>query len=205
MTTPADPPLRRGSAWRTIALALAVVAAVLIGVVYLSSRGAGDDPGAAASGEDTITLADRPPPAKAFALPPATLEGFAGGEPVDLTSFRGKPLIVNFWAAWCAPCVEEMPDFQQTATELEGEVAFLGVDVQDAPPNAEKFVQRLGVDYPLAIDPQREFHREVNNFGMPTTLFVDPDGIVRYRHTGPLSREELLELLDEYLDVAPEA
>jgi cytochrome c biogenesis protein CcmG, thiol:disulfide interchange protein DsbE len=205
MTTPADEPLRRGSVWRTIALALALVAALLLAVVYLSTREADDDPGAAASGDATVTLQDRPPPTKAFALPPATLEGFAGGAPVELTSFRGQPLVVNFWAAWCAPCVEEMPDFQQAASELEGEVTFLGIDVQDAPPNAEKFVKRLGVDYPLAIDPQREFHREVGNFAMPTTLFVDPDGIVRYRHTGPLSRDELVELMGTYLDVAVEA
>ena len=204
MSSPADPPIRRSGSARTVALALAVVAAVLVGAAYMASRDAAEPP-TADSGPDVTTLGDRPPPAKAFALPPATLEGFADGPPVQLTEFRGTPLVVNFWAPWCAPCVKEMPDFQRTATELEGKVEFLGVDVQDARPNAEPFVKRLGIDYPLAIDPQREFHREIGNFAMPTTLFVDPDGIVRYRHTGPLARDELLELLDEHLGVTAAA
>jgi cytochrome c biogenesis protein CcmG, thiol:disulfide interchange protein DsbE len=205
MSAPADEPRRRGSGVRTIALALAVVVVILVGVAYAATRSTGDDPGAAASGEGAVLLEDRPPATRAFALPPATLEGFADGDPVDLTSFRGTPLVVNFWASWCVPCVNEMPDFQEAAAELEGEVTFLGVDVQDAPPNAEAFVKRLGVDYPLALDPQREFHREVGNFAMPTTLFVDTEGIVRYRHTGPLSRDELVKLLADYLDVTPAA
>lgn len=201
MTSPADPPIRRGSSARTVALGLALVAVILVGVAYLAARDAALQSQTAESGPGATSLAERPAPTKSFALPPATLEGFAGGEPVNLADFRGQPLVVNFWATWCAPCVKEMPDFQAAWAELQGEVAFLGVDVEDAPPNAEPFVERLGIGYTLAIDPRREFHREVGNFGMPTTLLVDPDGIVRYRHTGPVTREELLELLAQHLDV----
>jgi len=129
------------------------------------------------------------------------LQGFAGGPDVELAQFRGEPLVVNFWATWCAPCVKEMPEFQEAAEALRGRVTFLGVNVEDAPPNAEPFVERLGIDYPLAIDPQREFHLAIGNFGMPTTLLVDPDGVVRYRYTGPLTREDLDRLLAEHLGV----
>ena len=94
-----------------------------------------------------------------------------------------------------------MPEFQEAAEALRGRVTFLGVNVEDAPPNAEPFVERLGIDYPLAIDPQREFHLAIGNFGMPTTLLVDPDGVVRYRYTGPLTREDLDRLLAEHLGV----
>ncbi|MPZ72431.1 MAG: redoxin family protein [Nitriliruptorales bacterium] len=206
MTEPPDEPTtRRGSGVRTVVLGVAVVALVLLGVAYVAARDRTPDPAVGRSGADAVTLDKRPSPTKAFALPPATLEGFAGGPQVKLTDFRGTPLVVNFWATWCAPCVKEMPDFRAAAAELQGKVVFLGVDVEDAPPNAEPFVERLGIDYALAIDPRREFHRAVGNFGMPTTLLVDEDGIVRYRHTGPLTREELLELLAEHLEVTLQA
>ena len=204
MTGTPDSPPRRGGSTRTIVLALVVVGAVLAGAAYVAATDV-VDPAVPDSGDGTTRLGERPPPTKTFALPPATLEGFGDGPAVNMTDFRGAPLVVNFWATWCAPCVKEMPEFREAAEELEGTVAFLGVDVEDAPPNAEPFVEQLQIDYPLAIDPRREFHREVGNFGMPTTLLVDPDGIVRYRHTGPLTRAELRDLLATYLDVPTEA
>jgi thiol-disulfide isomerase/thioredoxin len=202
MTTPSDAPRRLGGSTRTIVLALAVVGVVLVSMAYVAAR---DTPAAEPSGSDIPRLDARPPPTKTFALPPATLEGFDGGPPVDLTEFRGAPLVVNFWASWCAPCVKELPELRDAAAELEGEVAFVGIDVQDSPINAVPFIERLGIDYPLAIDPRRELHQELGNFGMPTTLLVDAEGIVRYRQTGPLTGEELRDLLAEYLDVPVDA
>jgi thiol-disulfide isomerase/thioredoxin len=186
-------------------VALAVVGVVLAFAAYAASRGAAVDPSVTDSGDGVPRLGEEPPPTKTFALPPATLEGFDDGPAVNLVDFRGAPLVINFWATWCAPCVKEMPEFRDAAKDLEGTVVFLGVDVEDAPPNAEPFIERLEIDYPLAIDPRREFHRAVGNFGMPTTLLVDPEGIVRYRHTGPLTRAELRELLETYLDVPADA
>ena len=197
-TEPSQTPQRRRSGPRTILAGVAIVAVVVGGVVIAASRGS-DIPATADSGQ--LPLDQRPDPDEVFALPPATLEGFAGGEPVDLADFRGEPLVLNFWATWCAPCVKEMPDLQEVASAAEGRVAFLGVDVEDAPSNAEPFVEELGITYPLALDPRREYSRQVNNFGMPTTLFVDPDGIVQYRHTGPLDAARLRELIAEHLDV----
>lgn len=210
MTAPADPeisatdedsagaPVRRRSSLPTMIAGIVVVIGVLaVGVV--STRNFAPPP-VAGSGTNAPRLGEEGPADRAFALPPATLEGFAGGPDVDLTTFRGKPMIINFWATWCAPCVKEMPDFQAAAAEFGDRVTFLGVDVEDAPPNAEPFVEQLGIDYPLAIDPRREFYQAVGNVGMPTTLLVDPDGIVRYRHTGPLDRKQLKSLVREHLD-----
>ena len=195
----AAPVRRRGSGMRTVLVGVVLVVLVLVGVAVAATRGS-DDATVASSG-DLPRLDERPEPDEVFALPPATLEGFGGGPPVDLADFRGQPLIVNFWATWCAPCVKEMPDLQEVAAQAEGKVAFLGIDVEDAPPNAEPFVAELGITYPLAVDPRRDYARQVNNFGMPTTLFVDEDGIVRYRHTGPLDAEQLRELIAEHFAV----
>lgn len=201
MSTDVEPVRRRGSSMRTVLVGVALVVLVLAGVAIAATQQGGDDAAVSGSG-DLPRLDERPAPDEVFALPPATLEGFAGGPPVNLADFRGEPLIVNFWATWCAPCVKEMPDLQQVAAEAEGTVAFLGIDVEDAPPNAEPFVEELGITYPLALDPRREYSRQVNNFGMPTTLFVDADGLVRYRHTGPLDAEQLRSLIAEHFDVA---
>ena len=193
---------RRGAGLRTAALGGALVVVVLAVVAVVATRrDPAPVPTVSGSGQEALPT-DVPAPDEAFALPAATLEGFAGGDAINLADFRGTPLVVNFWATWCAPCVKEMPEFQEVAADLRDEVTFLGIDVEDAPPNAEPFVERLGIDYPLAVDPRREFARSVNIFGMPTTLFVDSDGIVRYRYTGPLDGQQLRDLLSEHLDVA---
>ena len=203
MDVPAQTPRPRRSSLRTILLGVVLVVGLLVAVAVAASRGqsASPEPPVAGSGDNLPRLEDRPPADQAFALPPATLEGFGGGPSVDLADFRGEPLIVNFWATWCAPCVKEMPEFSKAFAEFGDQVAFLGIDVEDAPPNAEPFVERLGIDYPLAIDPRREFYRSVGNVGMPTTLLVDGDGIVRYRHTGPLDLAQLKALVGEHLEL----
>jgi cytochrome c biogenesis protein CcmG, thiol:disulfide interchange protein DsbE len=198
MSTDVEPVRRRRSSMRTVLVGAGIVALVLVGVAVAATRG--NDAMVTGSG-DLPRLDERPSPDEVFALPPATLAGFADGPDVNLADFRGQPLIVNFWATWCAPCVKEMPDLQEVATQAEGQVAFLGIDVEDAPPNAEPFVAELGITYPLALDPRREYSRQVNNFGMPTTLFVDPDGLVQYRHTGPLDADQLRALIAEHLAV----
>lgn len=136
-------------------------------------------------------------------LPDVELEGFGDeGAHVRVTAFRGTPLVVNFWATWCAPCVAEMPDFQQVAEETAGQVSFLGVNYRDPDREAAgAFVTELGITYPLAVDPAGEFLTEVGGVGMPTTLFVDAGGLITYRHTGALDIEQLRGLLEEHLQV----
>ncbi len=158
--------------------------------------------GAAAPGQAVPLLSDRPAADARFPLPERTVEGFAGGPPVDLAGYRGRPLVVNFWATWCPPCVSEMPHFNAVAAEVDDEVAFLGVDVQDAPRRAEPFVAELGIGYELAVDPDRELFTAVGGFGMPTTLFVDAEGTVVHRATGPLDAEGLRAAIAEHLGVA---
>ena len=201
-----DAPRRPSRSARTVlvgaALAVLVVVGALVGVLATRSTPSGPDGLTAAPTElGAPPLQDRPAPQEQFPLPPVTLEAFGDGEKVEIASYRGEPLVVNFWATWCAPCVKEMPDFQKVATEVEGEVAFLGVDVMDSAINAEPFVEKLGIAYDLAVDLRGEYWKRLNSFGMPTTLFVRPDGTVVYRHTGPLDADQLRELLSEHLDV----
>ncbi len=199
-------PPRRSGVGRTLLVGVMVVVAVLGGVVVttlLAAGGGGDAPAAplgagaqllpGAPGAETGPLPE--------VLPDAPIPGFAGEPPVDPASYRGTPLVVNLWATWCAPCVEEMPHFQTVSQDLDGDVAFLGVDVQDSPARAEPFVEELGISYDLAADPRREFTEAIGAFGMPTTLFVDPEGRIVHRVTGPLSVTALRDAIETHLGV----
>ncbi len=134
-------------------------------------------------------------------LPQVTLAPFADGQPVDLSAYRGQPLIVNFWATWCAPCVEEMPALQRVASDLDGRVAVLGVNVKDNPEVATKFLRTLGVSYGQASDPRGELLTGLKGFGLPTTLFVDPSGMIVYHQTGALTAEDFHALARTHLNV----
>lgn len=123
--------------------------------------------------------------------PPFELPRLGGEGTVSLASFRGKPVVVNFFAAWCGPCKRELPAIQRVAARLEGRVAFLGVDHQDNERAALALLQDVGVTYPAGYDPEGRVATTYGLFGMPTTLFVAPDGRLLEKHTGELSQEQL--------------
>ena len=114
------------------------------------------------------------------------------GRPARLQEWRGRPVVVNFWASWCPPCVAEMRDaFEPLHDQLGDRIAFLGVDVQDTRAAARDVVERTGVTYELAADPDGALFAAFGGFGMPTTVLVDADGRVVVHHTGALTRAEL--------------
>lgn len=122
---------------------------------------------------------------------------------VSTTDWEGTPTVVNFWATWCGFCVEEMPDLQAASQDLGDAVRFVGIDRQDPRDDALAFLDETGVTYDQVASPDGSYYTEVGARGMPTTLFVDADGVVQYRHTGPITREQVLELVEEHLGVQP--
>jgi cytochrome c biogenesis protein CcmG, thiol:disulfide interchange protein DsbE len=130
-------------------------------------------------------------PAAANSVPTVAFERF-DGEPATLAEWHGEPLVVNFWASWCPPCVAEMRDaFEPLHRDLGREVTFLGVNLQDTDEAALEVVEQTGVTYELARDPDGELFTAFGAFGMPTTVFVDADGTVTAQHTGALTAEAL--------------
>ena len=125
-------------------------------------------------------------PAPAIDLPRLNGEGN-----VSLASFRGRPVVVNFFASWCVPCRQEMPAFQAVSTQLKDRVAFIGVNHQDDRGGALKLLSDTGVQYPTGYDPDGHVAATYGLFGMPSTLFVGADGKLLETHTGELSRAEL--------------
>ena len=186
---------------RTVVIGVAAVTLIMAGVAASTvwSGSGSSNSSSPRPAQPESTLGDRPAPTERFALPLRTLDGFADRDDVILEQLIGQPLLVNFWATWCAPCVREMPALQRVAREYDGRVTFLGVNVMDAPTNAEKFAADLGIDYTLAADPQGTYWKATRSFGMPTTLLVARDGAVVYRHTGELNAAQLRELIETHL------
>ena len=208
---PTAAPQRPGSgSTRALVIGLALTVLVLVGAGVVAVQGAteGPEPAGISDGATDLegqaqqpTLEDRPAATDSAPLPDTELEGFGGEEAVALGDYRGTPLVVNFWGTWCPPCVEEMPAFQEVADAGGESFALLGVNVQDDRDKAEALVESLSITYDLAIDHDGSLFEEVEGFGMPTTLLVDADGDIRYRHTGPLEAEALADLLRERLGV----
>lgn len=138
-------------------------------------------------------------------IPDLEFADFRTGQPRRLHGFLGRPLVINFFASWCAPCLNELPRFEATYRRYRDQVEFLGLNLQDPPGDAAEVVQWAGLSYPIGVDPDGRLFQALGGFGMPTTLFVAPDGTLLERFTGELSAEQLLERLRTYGMIAPEA
>lgn len=135
-------------------------------------------------------------------LPAATFTDLLDPEvEVSTTDWEGTPTVVNFWATWCTFCIDEMPDLQAASERLDGQVRFVGIDRQDPRDAALAFLEETGVTYDQVASPSGEYYTRIGARGMPTTLFVDAQGVVQFRHTGPLTEQEVLELVAEHLGI----
>lgn len=164
-------------------------ASVVFAVVGLSSIAAGA----------ALFVATRPAPQVAAAeIGPSALYAASfhdlQGQAVTLGRFEGRPLVLNFWATWCAPCREEMPTFSRVSARRAGQVQFLGL-AQEDPAKVRAFAQKLGVTYPLWTggDEVMELSRRLGNrMGvLPFTVILDGQGHVVAQQVGAYTEAEL--------------
>jgi len=159
------------------------------------------------AGVDWALRATRPagtPPASSLLGKPApdlVLRRLDGSGTLDLRSFRGRPLVINFWASWCGPCQAETPLLVRIS-KIYGPrgVAFVGVDAQDEPNAARGFALRYHVDYPLVIAPDDRPLRMYGIIGLPTTVFVGADGVVHDAEIGGFVGPDAAHALSARLD-----
>ena len=160
---------------------------------------------AAAGTEAPDSQIASPPAAEDSAGEPApdiVLEYF-DGTTGTLADFQGRPVVVNFWASWCPACVAEMPDFEAVHQRFGGDVAFVGIDLQDVSREvAERFIVDTGVTYPIADDPTGETYAAFGGFAMPTTLFIDAGGNIVGRQDGAIFEDQLAEMVAGLFGVA---
>jgi cytochrome c biogenesis protein CcmG, thiol:disulfide interchange protein DsbE len=184
-------PRLRPRSGRLLILAVLVVAAVVLpaGAALLGR------------GQPVPELEVRTPPSSvstaARTYPPGTpapalrLQGLDGGR-VDLTALRGRPVVVNFWATWCDPCVREFPLLRQAAaTHRPDRLAIVGVLTNDRPAAARAFVRRHHAAWPVGIDPDAATAGRWGAVGLPHTFFIRPDGTLASHQLGELTRPAL--------------
>lgn len=138
-------------------------------------------------GENESAAKENSDYAKDFSLP-----SLDGKEKIELNNFKGRPMVVNFWASWCAPCRQEMPFFEQTWRKYKDKgVVFLGIDVLDQEKNAKEFLNQLGISYINLYDQSGEVANDYGAFALPVTLFIDKDGkIIRKSYGGFIGEED---------------
>lgn len=126
------------------------------------------------------------------------------GRNVRLSELRGEVVLINFWATWCGPCRQEMPQLGRLYAQYrDAGFTLLGVNIDDKRANAEAMVKKLGVHFPTLFDNDKRVARLYDVDTMPATLLVDRDGRVRYVHRGYRDgyerkyQEQIRELLKE--------
>lgn len=113
------------------------------------------------------------------------------GKVVHLSDFRGRPVLINFWATWCIPCRQEFPVLVKKYNDASGSLVILGVDIQENIDDVRKFVKEFQVTYPVVIDQNGDVVRAYRLVGVPSSFFVDASGILRDEYFGPLSAAKL--------------
>ena len=129
-------------------------------------------------------------PAPEFAL--QTLDG----ETLSLSDLKGQAVVLNFWASWCGPCRAEMPELEQAYREnVDGGLVVLGVNQGEQQAIAADFVQQFGLTFPIVLDQRLQVSNLYQSNSLPTTFFIDRDGIIREHVIGQMNTALLNERL----------
>ncbi|MCH7712142.1 MAG: TlpA family protein disulfide reductase [Chloroflexi bacterium] len=173
-----------------VAGALVIVAvAVIVGITV---GGSGSSTGGSSAGERA--------PDFSFSL----FQGGSdlGGKHLNIHQLDGKPVILNFWAGLCPPCRAEMPDLQAYYDDNKEDVTLVGIDIGQfmglgSRRDAENLLRELNITYPAGFTDDRGVVRDYKVLGMPTTVFIRPDGTISARWTGALNRRILEQKIQE--------
>lgn len=129
-----------------------------------------------------------------FAAGDFSLESLTG-ETVWLGDQLGKPVIINFWATWCAPCELEMPLFQEYYEKYAPDLQILAVNFSEPVEDIQPFVDRLGMTFPVLLDPDGKVSKLYRVRALPVTYFIDRQGSVQAMYLGSLSRAKFEEFI----------
>jgi cytochrome c biogenesis protein CcmG/thiol:disulfide interchange protein DsbE len=106
-----------------------------------------------------------------------------GGKSIRLADYRGKVVMVNFWASWCGPCIQETPALVELHHERP-DIAILGISIDEDPSAYQRFLQRFHVDYTTVLDPEQKVAKMYGTDGWPETYIIDRKGVLRRKVVG---------------------
>jgi len=116
------------------------------------------------------------------------------GQSISLSDFRGKPVLINFWATWCGPCRIEMPYLQQIYEEWHGKgMVVLTINIGESSSQIKEFMQSQGLSLPVLLDKRGSVAQKYNILGIPTTFFLDKDGVIQDKIIGAFQNKAQIE------------
>jgi peroxiredoxin len=210
-----SPPPGRG-VWSTLLryvdlrrlILAALLLAALFGVFYLVERRNSGGDGSSAQPAllmDTPKDPDHPElavGAQLDHLAPDFEASDLDGVRFSLSDFRGRPVVINFWATWCTSCLAELPELKALLAERqEDDLAVVAVNVGESPQRARDFIDFLEASFDVALDPSLTVADAYGVYGLPVSVFLDRDGVVRARYVGQTDRE----VLDQFVTAAVQA
>jgi thiol-disulfide isomerase/thioredoxin len=181
------------------------MAAVAIAILIVMLAPGADNPAAPPAVEGKGNLAGSPNSAEEDAAADAKAAGKAApltftlkdmnGVDVKLASFKGKPIVLNFWATWCGPCRAEIPSLVELNTQYgeEGkDVVILGISVDDPVEKLKPYASQMKMNYPVLVGAGRDDVQDAFGplWGIPVTVFIDRDGKIAKKHSGIASKEQ---------------
>ena len=185
-------------AWMLIAIVL-VLAVVIVGAkLLIDNMGVQTDAELSTTPqEETQATADTKPKRQ---LPPDFTVYDAEGNPVKLSDMRGKPVIVNFWASWCGPCKQEMPDFQAAYETYGDQILFMMVNLtggkNETKESAQAHISSNGFTFPVYFDLDKSAAVAYNTVTIPATYFYNAEGYLMANATGIISAATLQQGID---------
>ena len=169
------------------------LAGTLAGLVLLDIIGVLDIrsllPGSSGGSQTGVASFEIDSPAPDFVLDDLS------GNPVRLSELKGRLVVLNFWATWCTPCRTEMPELQETFQQYEPDLVVLGINLEQSPAEIQDFIGQVNVTYPILLDKDGLVSKLFKVIQLPNTYFIDRDGIIRIRHIGYLSSDQIQKYL----------
>ena len=126
------------------------------------------------------------------ALPDAIVPNVDGGQ-IRLAEFRGRPVLLNLWATWCGPCRREMPALEELSRSQAGKLTVVAIDQREDAAVVKAYVKRFGVTFPVGIDEGQLLGTQMHLIGLPSSFFIDRNGVIRDAVDGEMTYEVMSE------------